>query len=136
MYNYPRTYLPQPGYAPQQMQPQMPMTAPQQPVMQQAQMQPQMTQGYICQPVTSREEALAVQAQYFSPGTLMPDLAHGKIYLKRFNADTGASDMYEFSLPEPPAAPAPQNTPDLTNVLDRLTALEQEVSTLRKGENK
>lgn len=130
MYNaYPRTYLPQMTYG----QPQMPMQAPQQSYMPSPAPQPQQVQGYICQPVTSREEALAVQAQYFSPGTLMPDLAHGKVYLKRFNVDTGASDMYEFSLPDPPVMPT-QNTPDYNAMLERLSALEAEVAKLRKGD--
>lgn len=53
-------------------------------------------QGFGCRPVTSREEALAMAPEYFGPGTIMPDLAHGAIYLKRFNQNTGASDFYEF----------------------------------------
>ena len=59
---------------------------------------PALQTGFLCRPVTSREEALAVQADYFSPGTLMPDLGHGVVYMKRFNSNTGASDMFEFAL--------------------------------------
>ena len=76
-YNPANTYIPQ--QMPQQMQ------------------QPQpMAQAFACHPVTSREEAVAAQTDYFSAGLVMPDLGHGTIYLKRFNPQTGASDFFEF----------------------------------------
>lgn len=52
--------------------------------------------GYVCKPVTSREEAVATSTDYFSLGVVMPDLEHGMIYLKRFNQQTGSSDFFEF----------------------------------------
>ena len=52
--------------------------------------------GFTCRPVTSKEEATAVQVDFFGPGTIMPDLAHGVVYLKRFNSQTGACDIFEF----------------------------------------
>lgn len=52
--------------------------------------------GYVCKPVTSREEAVATSTDYFSLGTIMPDLGHGMIYLKRFNQQNGSSDFLEF----------------------------------------
>ena len=55
--------------------------------------------GFVCRPVTSKEEATAVQVDFFGPGTVMPDLAHGIIYLKRFNSQTGACDIFEFTAP-------------------------------------
>ena len=55
-----------------------------------------MAQAFACHPVTSREEAVAAQTDYFSAGLVMPDLGHGTIYLKRFNPQTGASDFFEF----------------------------------------
>ena len=69
----------------------------------------QPTSGFTCRAVTSREEALAAQTDYFSMGTVMPDMAHGIIYLKRFNTNTGSSDFLEFkyAAPEPPT-PVPQ----------------------------
>lgn len=89
---YPYGYNPY-GYNPQQ------TYMPQQQTMQPQQMQaPQMAQAFACHPVTSREEAVAAQTDYFSAGLVMPDLAHGVIYLKRFNQNTGASDFYEFRL--------------------------------------
>lgn len=75
---------------------------------------PQMPQqaGFACRPVTSREEAQAAQIDFFSPGSIMPDLGHGVIYLKRFNQNTGGSDLFTFALQqdqpktEPVYAPA------------------------------
>lgn len=91
--------------------------------------------GFLCRPVTSREEALAVQADYFSPGTLMPDLGHGVVYLKRFNPNTGASDIFEFALVQertvekadtaetvPPAILETINS-QLDNLIERMDAL-------------
>lgn len=60
--------------------------------------------GYICRPVTCREEAVAAQVDYFSAGIVMPDLAHGVIYLKRFDPNTGASSFLDFKY-APPAPP-------------------------------
>lgn len=61
--------------------------------------------GYVCKPVTSREEAVATSTDYFSLGVVMPDLGHGMIYLKRFNQQTGSSDFFEFQryIPEQPS---------------------------------
>ena len=65
--------------------------------------------GFSVQPVTTKEEALAVIADPFLAGVLMPDMAHGMIYLKRFNTQTGASDFIEFrAAAEPALAPEPQ----------------------------
>lgn len=61
--------------------------------------QPTVSQnGFVCRPVTSKEEAMAVQADYLSPGTIMPDLGHGMMYLKRFDANTGLSNFFEFAI--------------------------------------
>lgn len=84
-YNPAGTYIPQQNPV-QQFQPQQMAPTPQQQIM----------QGFACHPVTSREEAVAAQTDYFSAGLVMPDLGHGMIYLKRFNANTGASDFFEF----------------------------------------
>ena len=66
--------------------------------------QPQQQASFSCRPVTSREEALAVQTDFMSAGTILPDLAHGTIYLKRFNPNTGASDLMEFVFHQPSEA--------------------------------
>lgn len=53
--------------------------------------------GFVTRPVTSREEAVATQVDFFGSGTIMPDLSHGIIYLKRFNQQTGGADFFEFA---------------------------------------
>ena len=58
-------------------------------------------QGFYVRPVTSREEAVASQVDFFGPGTIMPDLSHGVIYLKRFNPQSGASDFFAFTVEQP-----------------------------------
>jgi hypothetical protein len=77
--------------------PQMPLSAPASP-------QAAPAPAYAVQPVTRKEEALAVIADPMSAGVLMPDLDHGRIYVKRFNPNTGTSDFAEFSLAAPQAA--------------------------------
>lgn len=105
MSQYMQTYLPY-NYQRQDMAPAMGQPMGQIPQMAQMQQMPQPAQAgppggapsFCCRPVTSREEAVAMLADYFSLGTVMPDLAHGVIYLKRFNANTGGSDFYTFAL--------------------------------------
>lgn len=102
MANYPP--YPYGGYQPMQM-PQMPMP----------QMTPQMPQnGQISgsglspmsRPVSSREEAQATAADFSGALMLFPDISHGRVYLKRWNMQTGAADFMEFG-PVVEAAEAP-----------------------------
>lgn len=90
--------------------------------------QPPVQSGYITRPVTGREEALGVQVDFFGPGTIMPDLGHGVIYLKRFNQNTGASDLLEFAYQPPQAAqPEPQYV-----TVEMFRELEAQVAAMRK----
>ena len=100
------------GYNPQIQQPQIQQPQIQQPQPQQTAPQPQVQSGFICRPVTSREEALATPCDFMAAGVIMPDMAHGMIYLKRFNSQTGASDFADFAY-TPPTAPA-KDTADYT----------------------
>ena len=86
----------QPAYNPYFYQPTFMKTAPIQPPTVPTQQNTAIQNGFSCRPVTSKEEATAVQVDFFGPGTIMPDLAHGVIYLKRFNSQTGACDIFEF----------------------------------------
>lgn len=52
--------------------------------------------GFRIQAVASKEEAMAVQTDFFGPGVIMPCLGRGVIYLKRFDQNTGLSDFLEF----------------------------------------
>ena len=92
MANYPP--YPYGGYQPMQM-PQMPMP----------QMAPQMPQNGqfgqgglspMSRPVSSREEAQATAADFSGALMIFPDLAHNRVYLKRWNMQTGAADFVEF----------------------------------------
>ena len=83
---YPNSF--QAPYAPAQNAPMQ--SVPQQP-----------SNGFACRPVTSKEEAMAVQVDFFGPGTVMPDIGHGVIYLKRFNSNTGSCDIFEFVAQQP-----------------------------------
>lgn len=76
------------------------------------------TGGYVCRPVTCREEAVAAQVDYFSAGIVMPDLAHGAIYLKRFDPNTGASNFLDFKY-SPPAPPMESGSTDPAQFVTR-----------------
>lgn len=77
----------------------------------QPQQQKQQQMTYLCVPVSSREEAMGVRAEIFSMGTIMPDLAHGCVYLKRLNQSTGTSEFYEFGYIPPKEAPIAMAAP-------------------------
>lgn len=90
--------------------------------------------GFICRPVTSKEEALGVQTDFFSPGTLMPDLAHDVVYLKRFNQNTGSSDFLAFALQQdaPKQEPAYASMQDLQELQDRIDQMRADLDKLKK----
>lgn len=110
-------YNPGNTYIPQQQMP-TPMQQPQ-----------PMAQAFACHPVTSREEAVAAQTDYFSAGLVMPDLGHGTIYLKRFNPQTGASDFFEFRAVQEEKAEEPVQYVTMEE-------FEKFKSQLKKGERK
>ena len=113
------------GYNPQIQQPQPQQAAP----------QPQVQSGFICRPVTSREEALATPCDFMAAGVIMPDMAHGMIYLKRFNSQTGASDFADFAYTPPttPAKDAADYTPraDFDKLCAAFAALQSEVEKMK-----
>lgn len=96
-YGSPAGYMPQVGVMPSPT-----------PAMAQAASPAAQQSNFVSRPVTSREEALAVQADFFGMGTLMPDLAHGVIYLKRINQQTGGAEFYEFVIRQPEQEKQPE----------------------------
>ena len=82
------------GYQPMQMpQMQIPQMPPQMP------QNGQMSGGGLSpmsRPVSSREEAQACAADFSGALMIFPDLAHSRVYLKRWNMQTGAADFVEF----------------------------------------
>lgn len=110
MYNTPNYYQGYPqtgGQAPYQMQQQM--------------QQPQVRM------VSSREEALAVPADFWGTPIYMHDVAHGRVYRKCWNAATGAADFDEFGMipktTEPAQAPAASYA-----TVDQVKALESKLA--------
>ena len=121
-------YPPVTAYPPAQM-PMMPQMGNYTPTMQNAPTgQPAAQQGFSVRPVASREEAMAVQTDFFGPGILMPCLGQGTIWLKRFNANTGASDLLEFVY-------APPQTPKTEQfvTMDMFQALCRDVDEIKRG---
>lgn len=125
------TYAAPGGVTPRaDMQPQ-PMTQPQQAV-----------RNFFCRPVASREEALGVPVDFMGSPMFFPDLAHGVIYLKKFNPNTGSADMLEFRASAPQeqrpseqqAAFAPLN--DLLQLKDDLDNVKAEIERLKKPAGK
>ena len=98
----------------------------------------QVSGGFAVQPVTSREEALAVIADPLVSGVLLPDLGHGVIYMKRFNTQTGTSDFGEFLFA--PAQPAAQEEKAEVVTVDVFNAtvekLRAEIAAVRGGRGK
>lgn len=72
------------GYTPQYQPRQYPQQQVQQPVQ-----SPQ----HLVRPVASVEEARAVQTDFTGALTIMPDTAHGAIYTKQLNLQTGCADF-------------------------------------------
>ena len=72
------------GYTPQYQPQQYPQQQVQQPVQ-----SPQ----HLVRPVASVEEARAVQTDFTGALTIMPDTAHGAIYTKQLNLQTGCADF-------------------------------------------
>ena len=59
--------------------------------------------GYICRPVASYDEAKAIPTDYMGNVILMPDFAHGMIYAKALDANTGNPIFQRFRFsPEQP----------------------------------
>lgn len=64
--------------------------------------QPQQAQMALSgRPVTSREEAAGLPMDFTAGAMYMPDLAHGVIYAKIFNSNTGEAPLLEFRVAKP-----------------------------------
>ena len=119
------------GYQPMQMpQMQIPQMPPQMP------QNGQMSGGGLSpmsRPVSSREEAQACAADFSGALMIFPDLAHSRVYLKRWNMQTGAADFVEFSPVETVAENA--TTPEyvcLQTYQEDMAALRKELAGIKK----
>lgn len=100
--------------------PQYPQVQPQ---YQQAQSQvpQQMMQQYpqnLVRPVASIEEARAVQTDFNGALTIMPDTAHGFIYTKQLNLQTGCADFNAYQRVPPQETAQPKEI-DLSKYVPR-----------------
>lgn len=93
--------------------------------------------NFFCRPVASREEALGVPVDFMGAPMFFPDLAHNVVYMKRFNTNSGAADVFEFKLDTPQeqapaqvAAFAPLD--EFMDMKDTVQNLKDEVDRLKK----
>ena len=71
-------------------------------------------------PVSSREEAMAVGADFSGAPMIFPDMAHNAIYVKRWDYQSGAAVFTEFVPQSTP--PTPSGAEDLQARLERIEA--------------
>lgn len=54
--------------------------------------------------VANREEAMGVPADFNGNLMVFPDITHNRVFIKRWNYQTGAADFIEYA-PQPPVSP-------------------------------
>ncbi len=88
--------------------------------------------------VGNREEANAVPADFGGNLMLFPDLTHNRVYIKRWNMQTGSADFLEF-IPAPPPAPAAPPAPpydargDMETLRQEMEILRTEINALKRS---
>lgn len=91
--------------------------------------------------VSNREEAVAAQIPFDGSINVFPDMANNRIYVKRWNMNTGASDFGEFA-PVIPASNEPQKTAafvsleDFHSLQETVETLQEEINRLKKPAGK
>lgn len=143
-FNYPYPTYNQPYSPMQTYQPPM-YSQPQQIAPASTQTAQQTNQGlsYASRPVTNREEAVSTPADFSGALMVFPDLANNRIYLKRWNVQTGSADFGEFA-PVIPANNEPQqkevmafaNLDDFQRLQETVTNLQKEIERLKKPAGK
>ncbi len=136
---YPPNYTPRmdmmPGYPAQQ-------TMQQAAQAQQAAPQ-QLALSPASRPVTNRDEANAVSADFSGSLMVFPDITHNRVYIKRWNYGTGAADFFEYA-PVPTdapkqEAPAGQSFATLEDLQDMQSIIDQlktEIERLKRSTGK
>lgn len=92
-------------------------------------------------PVTSKEEAMGVAADFSGALMVFPDITHNQVYIKRWNFQTCAADFTEFS--PVVQAPTQQEQPrqqadvfasaqDLQNLQDVVDGLREEIDRMKR----
>lgn len=106
-----------------------------QPMNQSGASQPQQTAqtNFVCRPVASREEALAVPVDFMGAPMFFPDLSHGVIYMKRFNTNTGGADLFEFhGQQEQSQVPAFAPLDEFNALKNTIAQLQAEIEQMKK----
>ena len=123
--------------APQVYQTQQPAQQPSQAIQTQGSVNTQ--PAFFCRPVASREEALGVPVDFMGAPMFFPDLAHNVVYMKRFNTNTGAADVFEFhgqqeARDQKIENPAPAFAPldEFMDMKDTINNLKDEIERLKK----
>ena len=89
-------------------------------------------------PVTNREEANAVSADFSGNLMVFPDITHNRIYVKRWNLQTGAAEFFEFvpvseaKTPEPPPI-VYASMDDLKELSSTIDDLKAEIEKMKKA---
>lgn len=147
-YGYP-TYNAYNPYSPMQLYQTPMMQQPQQitqPQMQPVQQTTQPAQGLssASRPVTNREEAVSTPADFSGALMVFPDLPNNRVYLKRWNMQTGSADFGEFApvIPEQPRenetkqATAFASLEEFHGLQETVANLQEEINRLKKPTGK
>lgn len=135
-YNAMQSYPTRPDMPPYQQNP------PQQAI-QSPQVVPQVAQGLspASHPVTNREEANAVSADFSGALMVFPDITNNRVYIKRWNIQAGAAEFMEFvplvrpqqpqeSQPAPAVFASAQELQDLQSLVEDL---QKEIARIKKS---
>ena len=99
--------------------------------------QPQQQVTLSGRPVTSREEAAGMPMDFTAGAMYMPDLAHGVIYAKIFNANTGEAPLLEFRVakPEEPPKVAYATALEVETLRNELARIKEEIQNTMIGKH-
>lgn len=84
--------------------------------------------------VSSKEEAVGVPADFGGAMMVFPDITHNRIYMKRWNYQTGAADFVEYipSVPiEPVPVPAYASAEEVKELRSALDVMREELARLK-----
>ncbi len=115
---------------------------PTQQMMQQGAQPQQMALSPASRPVTNRDEANAVSADFSGAPMVFPDITHNRVYIKRWNYGTGAADFVEYApvLPEAPKQDAPTaafaTLEDLQDMQNIIVQLKAEIERIKRSAGK
>jgi len=139
------TYLPggynpyPPGvYGPRMETPQPNM---QQPPQSQQPASQQIALSAASRPVTNRDEANAVPADFSGALMLFPDITHNRVYVKRWDYTAGGPSFVEYApvIPEPPRPETPAvwaTLEDMQTMQDAVEQLKAEIDRLKRAPGK